>query len=100
MDQERRARSQSWVASAPVRVLVLLRGEAGDRILWFRSSCWCLFARTIHRHFQSKGASRTARFSVAQVGQLNESLRGTVGIFNSHHRKTREAQKYAGWSIL
>src|SRR5205085_4371190 len=100
MDQERRARSQSWVASGPVRVLVLLRGEAGYRILWFRSSCWCSFTRTIDWHFQSKDASRTARLSVAQVGQLNESLRGAIGIFNLHYRKTREAQEYAGWPDL
>src|SRR5690242_10194206 len=100
MDQEKRARSQSRVASAPVRVLVLLRGEAGYRILLFRSSSWCSFTRTIDRHFQSKGASRTARFSVAQVGQLNESLGSAVGIFNLHHWKTCEAQKYAGWSVL
>src|SRR5215510_13928744 len=52
-----------------------------------------MFARTIDRHLERKHAARSARLSVAQVRNLNESARRTSGILEFHHRKSRKAKE-------
>src|SRR5688500_2284080 len=69
-------------------------------VLSFRSSSPNDLVGAIDRQLYSESASRSAGFSVTQVSQLNESLRGAARIGKSGDRKARKPHKNARWFLL